>query len=155
MPSCRASRSLAGALVRQEGECQQISIAQPQRGSEMMIAENLYLCRRILRLIALEQDPTVVSGNAHLAPPDALAMRCMISPDGPAQIVLSQISCQRAIKGLGQSDVERPRYQSEIRKTLQCLEQGRVGHTLGGESPAWNHDTSIGCAWDTHQLPLL
>ena len=85
---------------------------------------------------------------------NTLTVRRMISPDGPAQIVLSQISCQRAIKGRGQSDVERPRDQSEIRKTLQRLEQGRVGHALGGEPSAWNHDTSIGCAWHAH-LPTL
>ena len=87
----------------------------------MMIAENLHLLWRILRFIALENDPTVLSSNEHLPKSNTLAMRCMITPDYPSQIVLSQIPCQRAVKGLGKSDVQRARYQGEIRKTLQRL----------------------------------
>jgi hypothetical protein len=55
----------------------------------MMITENLHLLRRILRLIALEHDSTVLPGNEHLAKSNTLAVRRMISPDVPAQIVLS------------------------------------------------------------------
>src|SRR5215510_6624906 len=120
----------------------------------MMVTENLHLRRRILGLIALEHDATVLPGNEHLPKSNILAVRCMISPDVPTQIVLSQIPCQRAVKGLGKADVERARYQSEIRQTLQRLQQGRVGHALGAEPSAWNHDTSIGFPWASH-LPTL
>src|SRR5215510_5839494 len=120
----------------------------------MMITENLHLRRRILRLITLEHDATVLPGNEHLAKSNTPAVRRMISPDVPAQIVLSQIPCQRAVKGLGKSDVERARDQSELRKTLQRLQQGRVGHALGAEPSAWNHDTSIGFPWASHQTTL-
>src|SRR6516164_8579390 len=120
----------------------------------MITAENLHLLWRILRLIALEHDSTVLPGHEHLAKSNALAVRRMIAPDVPAQIVLSQIPCQRAVKGLGQSDVERARYQSEIRQTLQRLLQGRVGHALGAEPSSWHHDTSILVAWATHQTTL-
>src|SRR5215813_5556177 len=120
----------------------------------MMVTENLHLRRRILGLIALEQDSTVLPGSEHLATSNTQAVRRMISPDVPTQIVLSQIPCQRAVKGLEKSDVERARDQSEIRQTLQRLQQGRVGHALGAEPSAWNHDTSIGFAWATHQTTL-
>src|SRR5262245_14668716 len=120
----------------------------------MMIAENLHLLWRILRLIALEHDATVLPGNEHLSTSNTLAMRCMITPDYPSQIVLSQIPCQRAVKGLGKSDVQRARYQGELRQTLQRLQQGRVGHALCPKTPPWHHDTSIGFAWATHQTTL-
>src|SRR5262245_57464480 len=120
----------------------------------MMVTENLHLRRRILGLIALEHDSTVLPGNEHLPKSNTLAMRCMITPDCPSQIVLSQIPCQRAVKGLGESDVQRARYQSEIRKTRQRLQQGRVGHALCPKTPPWHHDTSIDFAWATHQTTL-
>src|SRR5438132_10323679 len=104
----------------------------------MIIAENLHLLWRILRLIALKHDPAVLCSNEHLPKSNTLAMRCMITPDCPSQIVLSQISYQRAVKGLGKSDVERARYQGEIRKTLQRLQQGRVGHALCAEPSSWH-----------------
>src|SRR5207245_2137128 len=122
--------------------------------SEMIIAENLHLLWRILWLIALEHDSTVLCSNEHLPKSNTLAMRCMITPDRPSQIVLSQISCQRAVKGLGKSDVQRARHQGEIRKTLQHLQQGRVGHALCPKTSPWDHDASIGFAWATHQTTL-
>src|SRR5262249_12915504 len=120
----------------------------------MMVTENLHLRRRILGLIALEHDATVLPGNEHLPKSNTLAVRRMITPDCPSQIVLSQISCQRAVKGLGKSDVERARYQAQPSQALGRLQDGGVGHALGTKTSPWHHDTSIGFAWATHQTTL-
>ena len=74
----------------------------------MMIAENLHLLRRIFRLIALEHNPAVAPGNEHLSKSNTLAVGRMISPDVPAQIVLSQIPCQRTAKGWGSRTLSVP-----------------------------------------------
>ena len=121
----------------------------------MMIAHDLHLRRRILRLITLEHDPTVAPGNEHLATADAGTVGRMISPDIPAQIVLSEVSRSTAIERLGQSDVERPRYQGRAVKRCSGLQQGRVGHALGAEPSAWHHDASIGFAWIPIRPPSL
>ena len=57
----------------------------------MMITENLHLRRRILRLITLKHDPTVAPGYEHLATADAGTVGCMIPPDMPAQLILSEV----------------------------------------------------------------
>jgi hypothetical protein len=125
----------------------------------MMVTQYLHLLWRILRLIVLENNPMVLPGNEHLAIADALTMRCMITPDCPFQIVLSQIPCQRAVKGLGKSDIQRARYQGEIRQPLQRLQQGRVGHALCPKTSTRNYDACIVVALATHteetnRLPL-
>src|SRR5262249_53388958 len=120
----------------------------------MIVTENLHLRRRILGLIALEHDATVLPGNEHLPKSNTLAMRCMIMPDCPSQIVLSQIPCQRAVKRLWQSDVECPRHQGQRRQALRGLQDCRISHALCTKTPPWHHDASIGFAWNTH-LPTL
>jgi hypothetical protein len=57
----------------------------------MLVAQNLHLLWRILRLISLENQTAISPGNEHLTISDALAVWRMITPDCPSQIVLSQV----------------------------------------------------------------
>ena len=57
----------------------------------MMIAHDLHLLWRILGLITLKHDPTVAPGYEHLTTADASTVGCMIPPDIPAQLILSEV----------------------------------------------------------------
>jgi hypothetical protein len=73
--------ALEHRLGRQERELQHVTISQAQRSAERLVTEKLPLFWRILWLISLEQNATILSGNEHLTPSDALPVWRMIPPD--------------------------------------------------------------------------
>ena len=64
------------------------------------LTKNLHLRRRILRLIALEHDSTVLRGNEHLIPTDAGMVGRMIPPDMPARHLLEHAAARPCRVGL-------------------------------------------------------
>jgi hypothetical protein len=121
----------------------------------MLVTQYFYLLWRILWLIALENHPTVLPGNAYLAITDTLAVEGMIPPDAPSQIVLSQVPCQCAVEGLGKSDVQCAGHQIESRHPLCRVQDGRLGQTLRPKPSTCYDNTSEGFALETYDSTIL